>query len=253
MRRVRLTRRLQHLLCVAVIGGDERDPTGSAHRVDNVSKLPIDFLDRTDDGRDVTRVPDHVRVRKVDDHEARHAISNACDRGRGHAGSTHLGLKVVRCNIAGRGNHAARFPRVCELASAIEEVRHVGILLGLGDVELRDAGRFERVRQDVIGPVLWERDRAGLTIPVRGHRRQSRRTVLTTIEGVEPIIGESHADLPRSIRTKVEKDDLIVMLDAARTIADHRRLDEFIRDASVIRSSDRSLDRRTVRSGTLCV
>ena len=53
----------------------------------------------------------------------------------------HLRCEVVRGHIAPRGSEDALLlgPRL--LAAAVEEIGHVGVLLGLGDVQLREARR----------------------------------------------------------------------------------------------------------------
>ena len=57
----------------------------------------------------------------------------------GHADGAHLGLEVVRRDLRARHEQAV-LARPGRLAPAVEEVRHVGVLLGLGDVELAPAG-----------------------------------------------------------------------------------------------------------------
>ena len=65
----------------------------------------------------------------------------------------HLGGEVVRRDLGAR-NQLAVLARERRLAAAVEEVRHVGVLLGLGDVELAPAGVRDRVGQ---GSDLFER------------------------------------------------------------------------------------------------
>ena len=71
------------------------------------------------------------------------------DQGVGDPGRAHLRLEVVRRDLRAR-DQAAILAGQRRLASAVEEVRDVGVLLGLGDVELPPAGvrrgMGERVR-----------------------------------------------------------------------------------------------------------
>ena len=61
---------LQHLLGVAVVGGDEADAAERGGRLDDPPEGRVGRLDGAHDGGDHARVADHVGVREVDDAEA---------------------------------------------------------------------------------------------------------------------------------------------------------------------------------------
>ena len=54
----------------------------------------------------------------------------------GRRRGAHLGLVVVGGHVARGGDQAALLPLPLRLAAAVEEVRHMGVLLGLRDVQL---------------------------------------------------------------------------------------------------------------------
>ena len=58
------------------------------------------------------------------------------------------------------------------LAAAVEEVGDVGVLLGLGDMELADVVLGQDFRDGFVDILLAERDRAVEVVAVAGHRRQ---------------------------------------------------------------------------------
>ena len=90
------------------------------------------------DGGDRAGVTDHVGVREVDDAE-RVAVADLVDDALGDLVGGHLRLVVVARHVARARHELARLPGPRVLAAAVEEVRDVGVLLGLGDVQLRRA------------------------------------------------------------------------------------------------------------------
>ena len=96
----------------------------------------VDGLDRGDGGRDDAGVADHVGVGEVDDPEAVAVLRPALAERVGGRRGAHLGLVVVGGHVARRGDQAPLLPLPLLLAAAVEEVGDVGVLLGLGDVQL---------------------------------------------------------------------------------------------------------------------
>ena len=91
-------------------------------------------------GGDRARVADHVGVREVDDAE-RVALPISSQKRVGRLACGHLGLEVVARHVARARHEHPRLPRPLLLSAAVEEVRDVGVLLGLGDVQLPQAAR----------------------------------------------------------------------------------------------------------------
>ena len=77
---------------------------------------------------------------------------HARDERVGGLAGAHLGLVVVGRHVARRRHELAPLALLGLLLAAAEEVRHVRVLLGLGDVQLLAAGARDDVR---------ERDRSG--------------------------------------------------------------------------------------------
>ena len=61
---------LEHVVAVAVVGGDDAGAADALDRRDHVAEAAVDLLDRLDGGGDDAGVTDHVRVGEVDDAEA---------------------------------------------------------------------------------------------------------------------------------------------------------------------------------------
>ena len=83
-------------------------------------------------------VPDHVGVREVDDAE-RVAVPDLADDAVGDLVGGHLRLLVVARDVSRARDEHTRLARPRVLAPAVEEVRDVGVLLRLGDVQLTQA------------------------------------------------------------------------------------------------------------------
>ena len=65
----------------------------------------------------------------------------------GRLARAHLRLVVVGRHVARRGHELAHLALVRVLLAAVEEVRHVRVLLRLGDVQLRAAGVGDHLRR----------------------------------------------------------------------------------------------------------
>ena len=102
-------------------------------------------LDGADDGGIDAGVPDHVRVREVDDAERVAVVERRGDLRRDLRGG-HLRLEVVARDVARRRHEDPRLPRPRAPRPAVEEVRHVGVLLRLRRVELPEARPSRRPR-----------------------------------------------------------------------------------------------------------
>ena len=115
---------------------------------------------------------DHVRVREVDDDEPVAVAVDRFDDAVGNLARGHLRLVVVARHVARRVDEDPIL--ACErlLAAAVEEVRHVRVLLGLRRVELADAVRRQHLGERVLDDVLREGDREVEVVAVAGHRRQ---------------------------------------------------------------------------------
>ena len=111
-------------------------PPAVVDRLDDPAEALVDGLDRLHRGLDHAGVADHVRVGEVDDRERRLLVVEVLDERVGGLARAHLRLVVVGRDVA-RGRHElAHLALVRVLLAAVEEVRHVRVLLGLRDVQL---------------------------------------------------------------------------------------------------------------------
>ena len=95
----------------------------------------VDCDDSFLDGFVDASVAYHVAVGIVDDDKVEFLAADGIDELVADLKGAHLGLEVV-CGNLGRGDEDALLEFVGSLASAVEEECDMGILLGLGDMEL---------------------------------------------------------------------------------------------------------------------
>ena len=115
-------------------------PPDACDRLDHLAQARVDGLDRRHRGRDHAGVADHVGVGEVDDPELRRVLAPGGDERARRGPRAHLGLVVVGRHLTRRGHELAALAVVRGLLAAVEEIRDVRVLLGLGDVQLATAG-----------------------------------------------------------------------------------------------------------------
>ncbi len=98
-------------------------------------------------------MPDHVWIGEVHDREPV-AVPDLGAKPRRHLVGGHLGLQVVARDVARRRHEDPRLTLPLPLFAAVEEVRHVRVLLGLGGVELAHAVSREHLRERVLDDLL---------------------------------------------------------------------------------------------------
>ena len=184
---------------------------------------------------------DHVGVGEVDDPEAVLARSPVLDEGVGGTAGAHLWLVVVGGDVARRFDQAVLFPLQLLLLAAVEEVGDVGVLLGLGDVQLAAAGLGDRLRQRRLRPLLREGDRVRPLLAVGGHRRQLQGRRAAARELVEAGLGQGPGQLPGPVGAEVDE-DRDVAGGGTVVVADHRRPHELVGLLTLVGGFDR-LDR----------
>ena len=101
---------VDHLLGVAVVGGDQSDAAGLRHRRDDAADAGVDGLDGLDRGVEDARVPDHVAVGEVEDDHVVLARRDALLELVGDLEGAHLRLQVVGRDL-GRRDEAAVLAR----------------------------------------------------------------------------------------------------------------------------------------------
>ena len=135
----------------AVIKGPRRP--GRVRRLDPLDRLDdtpqagVDRLERSEGRIPHARMANHVGVGVVGDDEVVLGGRDRSDQLVGDARGAHLGLEVVRGDLW-RRHQAAILAGPRSLAAAVEEVRHMGVLLGLGHVELAPAASEKAPARD---------------------------------------------------------------------------------------------------------
>ena len=227
VRRVRRVRadavRLQHLLGVAVVGGDEADAAGGVRRLDDVAEALVGRPRPPRHGGDRAGVADHVRIREVDRRRSGSRLPiSAANRARDLAGG-HLRLVVVARHVARARDEDPRLPRPLVLDAAVEEVRDVGVLLRLGDVQLPGAGGREHLGERVGDLLLAEGD---------GHVELVASSASSSSGRSPPRAASPRAGAPRSGR-KLKKIAASSGAEPRRALDDDR-LEELVGDAGVV-------------------
>ena len=151
--------------------------------------------------------------------------AHARDERVGRLERAHLRLVVVRRHVARRGHELAPLALLRALLAAAEEVRHVRVLLGLGDVQLAAAAVGDDARQRHRRALRDERDRV--------RRRRARRTPSASCSARPAAAprrsmpghvrrGQRAAQLAHAVGAEVERDDRVAGPDRALG-ADARR------------------------------
>ena len=196
-------------------------------------RAPIGGLDGLDHRRQHAAVTHHVRVCEVDDRECV-AVAEPLREARGNACRRHPGREVVGRHVTARRHELPVLADVVLLAAAVEEIRHVRVLLGLRDVQLAQAGRLQRV---------GERALQGLV--VEHHERLERGVVARHRDEQPDRPCQRVTDLPRAVGPEVEEHERIARCDAQRRIAEDDGRHELVGETAGIARLDR-------RSGPLC-
>ena len=246
---VRRVRRLAvpapHPLRIAMIGGDEERATGGLHGAREAAEAAVNGGDGRHRRVEVARVAHHVGVGVVDDDEVEAAAPDCLDHAVGHRRCRHLGLQVIGRDL-GRGDEHAFLARHLALLAAVEEERHVGVLLGLGDAELAQ-------------PCVGDERAEAVRHLLRGEHRPGQAVQALGIAAHADGGGEAHAPLaPKAVEDGVEQrrhdlagavgpeiaHDQPVAVRHPRVAGDHCWLDELVARVACVALGDGRLGAR---------
>ena len=216
---------VKHVVGVAVVGGDQRKAVLGENRRDNLGQSIVNGLDSLDGSIEHAGMANHVAVREVHDVEISSILVNSGDELLGNLGSAHLGLQIVGSNLGGSDEHAL-LALLGLLDAAVEEECHVGVLLGLGGVQLLQAIGGDDVGQDVLRERLGEGDLHIKRRIVLGHRHKMRKLDLLALKAVELLVREHAGHLTGAVGTEVEEDSRVALMDAL--IVGSKGLDELV-------------------------
>ena len=192
----------------------EADAAARRGRGSNAPETRIDRLDGGHGRADHAGMADHVGVGVVDDDEVEHVTLQTLHEFVGHGVGAHLWLVIVGGHVA-RAGHKDTFLAIDGLLdAAVEEERHMGVLLGLGDVQLPPPVFGEHVGQYVRGILRREGDGHGELPLVLGHRDEvDGRRARASVEPGEPRFDEGARELPATVGAEVEEQTDVPVLD----------------------------------------
>ena len=216
---------VKHVIGVAVVGGNQRKAALGENRRDNLGQGIVNSLDGLNGSVEDTGVTNHVAVCEVHDVEISAILVDGGDKLLGNLGSAHLRLQVVGSDL-GRSDEHALLALLGLLDAAVEEERHVGVLLGLGGVQLLQAIGGDNVGQDVLGERLGEGDLDVKRRVVLGHRHKVRKLDLLALKAVELLVREHASHLTSAVGTEVEEDGRVALVDAL--VVGSEGLDELV-------------------------
>ena len=160
----------------------------------------------------------------------------------GDAGRAHLRHEIVRRDLLARHEQPV-LARKRRLDAAVEEVRHVRVLLRLGRAEHASCPRWTPLRRRCSPSTAAGRRRAASKRPVvRRHRRDRElRASATSKPSNVGSVSAAH-DLPHPIRAIVEADHRRRRRASARpglpSVDDHRRRDELVGLVALVRRAN---------------
>ena len=243
---------LEHLLGIAVVGGDQGDTAHLGGGLHHLAHALVHGLHSLDGGLKDAGVAHHVAVGEVQDDDVVLAALDALHALVADLVGAHLGLQVVGSHLGG-GDQAPVLAGEGLLHAAVEEEGDMGILLGLGDPELGQAVLRDILTENVMQGLLGEGHlHVGHGGVIGGGAHEvDREEALLPLEAVEIRVHQGAGDLPGPVGPEVHEDAGVALADMGVLGADHRD-DELVGDAGVIALLDR-VHRVGVKLGALAV
>ncbi len=222
-----------------MVGADEHRSADFLDGIDRIAEAFIHHLNRLDGRLLHAGVADHIRIGKIADD---HIILAAPDRLHqmiAHLISTHLRLEIVGRDILRRIHQNAVLILVGLLLPAVEEERHMRVLLCLSQTELGVPVIGKPLSEGIGDLHFLERDflvRDRFVIVLEADilhiKPLSSRASRKTVKLVKIIVAEAVRDLACPVRTEIKEDDAVAVLDRGNRRAvflqNHRGLYELI-------------------------
>jgi hypothetical protein len=202
---------VEHLLCVAVVGGDEEGVAALLALLVDLADGLVGLGAGNDGGVVNTGVADHVGGSKVVHEELELALLDALTKLVGDGHGAHLGLLVVGGD-AGRGDHVSVLVVELDLDTAVEEEGDVGVLLGLGDVALVDLLLGEPLGEDVVHGLGSKGEGEGVVGLVAGHGGYVHVGGVREVGlGAAVLVADELSDLADTVGAVVEEEQGVVV------------------------------------------
>ena len=219
---------------IAVVGNDDCLVVVCLCCLDDVLHAVVNCPNGLGDGVIYTGVSHHITISEIHHDEVILLGVDGTHEFLLHLVSRHLGLEVVGGNLR-RGHEDAVFVLVRSLASAVEEECHVGILLGLGCVELLESLGADILAKGIGDVLLGEDDVHALERCVVG----SHAVVLESGDGLHSLLGhvllsEHLSELLGAVVAEVDEDNHVALLDGSVNLGIVDRLDELVGNAFLV-------------------
>ena len=233
---------VQHLLGVAVVGGDEEGVAALLALLVNLANSLVG-LGAGNDGSVVdTGVADHVRGSEVVHEELKLALLDALTELVGNSHGAHLGLLVVGRDARGR-DHVSVLVVELDLDTSVEEESDVGVLLGLGDVALVDLLLGKPLGEDVVHGLGSKGEREGVVGLVAGHGGDVHVGGVGEVGlGAAVLVADELGDLADTVAAVVEEEEGIVVCCIESVMAGRGRMNgKHTLDSAVLAIDDNGL------------
>lgn len=202
---------VEHLLGVAVVGGDEEGVAALLALLVDLADGGVGLGAGNDGGVVDTGVADHVGRGKVVHEELELALLDALTELVGDGHGAHLGLLVVGGDT-GRGDHVAVLVVELDLDTAVEEEGDVGVLFRLCDVALVDLLLGEPLGEDVVHGLGSEGEGEGVVGLVAGHGGDVHVGGVGEVGlGAAVLVADELRDLADAVGAVVEEEEGVVV------------------------------------------
>jgi len=203
---VRLVRRaVDHLLGIAVIGGDDDLAADRAHRLDHATDASVQHLDGLRGGFHVAGMPHHVAVGVIADDGV---ILAAQDRGFelvGHFKRAHFRFQVVSRDF-GRGHENAVFAGIGLFPAAAEKIGDVRVFFGLGDAQLPEPQIREVFAETVVDDLRRVGARQMKVFSIAAQRNETGEFgQINALEAAEGFFCQGARDLAGAVGAKIHE------------------------------------------------
>src|ERR1043166_9138783 len=204
--------RIDHLFGVAVVGGDQCNAARVAYSFRNPTKASVHELASLDRFVEFSGVAHHVGVGEVDHEHVRLSLVDSTQHFVSNLKRRHLRLQIVSRDLR-RWHEQAPFAFELLLDAAVKEVSDVRILLRLGEAVIVYLEVAPDFGQHVFMLARRKRDRKLERLVVHREANEFDVRPIVNRKLLEIRYCQSSRQLPRALRTEVEEDDTVVVLD----------------------------------------
>ena len=217
-----------HLVGIAVVGGDKNCTAHAQSRIANSADALVNSLDSLNCGVENSCVTDHIAVSKVENNNIVLIGLDLLADCVANLVCAHLRLEVKGCNIGGIDKDSVLALK-CLFLAAVKEECNVSVFLSFGNSELSLALRskvFAHCHFKLLGRERNRYVRHGLIILSHTYICQ-REEAFLSLEAVKFLVNKGSCDLPCTVGAEIEEYNAVVLLDKA-VLVDDSRNDELV-------------------------